>query len=1560
MINKKLMICLLLCFLFIIPVVSAHDDSATDLNATDDNLNYNNQIDNNLLGSGDYSSLGYSDESVLSADGSGNTFQDLKIKIDEHIASGTPLELDKEYTFTPGVDDSLVGGIEITGPITINGNGHTLDAGQNGRIFNLQDSKILLNNITFKNGKSDNGGAILYSKSGIQINNSKFIDNVATASGGAIRADASTYSIKIYNSQFIDNVANEYAGGISIGTNSEVHNCTFKGNNVTSTANNRGTGGALNVRSEGFVTISDCSFEDNFASQKGGAVVCGGANIKNSNFTSNSVGTESVIGSGGAVYIMNKNGLSLTVSDSRFDDNKLINKNGHGSAIATENNAKIQNSNFTNNQAPSQNRAGAVYHSKSLTVEGSLFEDNQGAPNYFNIYNNGGSQSISTTTFKTFAPTLNVEEEGVTDMDIPVSGRFDIGVNNHPFTIKLTADGDEIGDEITVENMNYQGTVSFSEEGVYTLSIKNDDNVVTDGTNKIIIDAPSKDIKIIDDDYTYTRLQELIDNTPEGGTLELPHYYQYTKIVDGTSFPNGVIINKSMTIKGNGNYISGQDKYRIFTITADGVTLDNITFVNGKAKDGGAILVSAEGLEIHNSTFVNNTASGCGGAIRSSEVDLGYKVYDSKFINNTAVEWGGAASAGKDSEFYNCLFEGNNVTTTDPVKGTGAAINARAEGVLKMVSNCTFIDNHASGNGGAIIAGSVTVKDSTFTSNTAGNSNNPGSGAAIYTTESMTITNSTFDNNRLLNPESSGGALYIGTGATIKDSNFTSNNATNGGAIYGNGNVNISNSYFDKNVAQEHGSAIYMDDGKLYISDTEFGKNRAPSSSLVIDVPSESYYPIDVTANITFEGCDNIANAIYNNGSNTNVFVSNVTYEAFINGNHSNKTTPVGYINPEDGTSENAEIWQDTREDSQLINILVTSKDNPDDVIINETGLLTDVYGNITKVLKDLAPGEYTIVAEHISDDYYTGIKSTADFTVYDLQVNKTTDDVEVLVEENVTYTIPIANLGPKNLSDIKIIECVPDGFVLIDYSDDWEIISRDGNNITFRYIGNNGILEGNSNIALVLTFNATKDGKFNNTVFLSSNETSLRQANSSNETTVHPYCNLTVDKTHNVTGTAYVDDLIEFIINVTNDGPSVATDINVTDILDGAFEIIEVRNGTYVSYRDDHKVVWVIPSLAKSQSTYVSLLVKVTKAGTFNNTATVESPISETVNDTVNVTAEEIPTNITLTNITAHAGDEIDIPINVSDDAGIPFNGTVVITLPDGTNKTVEIVNGTGNTSWTIPKDYVPGNYSYSVKYDGDYKYLPSQATGNINVLKVPVDIIVADIEGKPGETVPIIINVVPDDGSIFNDNVTVKLPDGTEVTVEIVNGTGNTSWTIPKGFAPGNYTYSVEFGGDEKYLPSQAEANATVNKVPVDIIVGDVNGKPGERVSIPIQVVPEDGSVFNGYVTVKLPDGTKKVVKITNGKGNVDWMIPKDYKGDYKVAVSFDGDDYYCPANGTGSIHVTPDNPDNNNTDNSTDDNHTDSPKTVLQAHPTANPIFLFLLSLILGTLTLRKRKY
>ena len=70
---------------------------------------------------------------------------------------------------------------------------------------------------------------------------------------------------------------------------------------------------------------------------------------------------------------------------------------------------------------------------------------------------------------------------------------------------------------------------------------------------------------------------------------------------------------------------------------------------------------------------------------------------------------------------------------------------------------------------------------------------------------------------------------------------------------------------------------------------------------------------------------------------------------------------------------------------------------------------------------------------------------------------------------------------------------------------------------------------------------------------------------------------------------------------------------------------------------------------------------------------------------------------------------------------------------------------------------------------------------------------------------------------------------------------------------------------------------------------------------------MIPEDGSVFNGNVTVTLPDGTTKVVEIINGKGKVYWIVPEDYvPGDNMGIVTFDGDDVYYSAIGTGFITV------------------------------------------------------
>ncbi len=68
------------------------------------------------------------------------------------------------------------------------------------------------------------------------------------------------------------------------------------------------------------------------------------------------------------------------------------------------------------------------------------------------------------------------------------------------------------------------------------------------------------------------------------------------------------------------------------------------------------------------------------------------------------------------------------------------------------------------------------------------------------------------------------------------------------------------------------------------------------------------------------------------------------------------------------------------------------------------------------------------------------------------------------------------------------------------------------------------------------------------------------------------------------------------------------------------------------------------------------------------------------------------------------YPGDEVIVPVNITSDDGIPFNGNVTVTLPDGSNQTVEIVNGGSDVTWTIPKDYVPGIYPDNATFDGGH----------------------------------------------------------------------------------------------------------------------------------------------------------------------------------------------------------------------------------------------------------------
>ena len=141
-------------------VVASPDNSQTSSVANSDNNNVGNvtnvtknNTNSNLLtspnnGGGDV--LGAPDDS----------FTALQSLING-AASGSTLILDRNYKFYADYDSAYVVGVLIKNPLTINGNGYSIDASNSARVFKLTN-KVTVNNLTFVNAYVNGSGGAVY------------------------------------------------------------------------------------------------------------------------------------------------------------------------------------------------------------------------------------------------------------------------------------------------------------------------------------------------------------------------------------------------------------------------------------------------------------------------------------------------------------------------------------------------------------------------------------------------------------------------------------------------------------------------------------------------------------------------------------------------------------------------------------------------------------------------------------------------------------------------------------------------------------------------------------------------------------------------------------------------------------------------------------------------------------------------------------------------------------------------------------------------------------------------------------------------------------------------------------------------------------------------------------------------------------------------------------------------------------------------------------------------------------------------------------------------------
>jgi len=216
------------------------------------------------------------------------------------------------------------------------------------------------------------------------------------------------------------------------------------------------------------------------------------------------------------------------------------------------------------------------------------------------------------------------------------------------------------------------------------------------------------------------------------------------------------------------------------------LTIDNSTFTNNSnpTSYGGALSGSASVLTITNSLFSGNAAGNYGGAIYISGGTI--SIANSSFVNNslpTANNNGGAIyiSGGTSAALQYCNFSGNSA-------GYGGAVHDYNAPLT--ILNCTFTNNSALSQGGALylqnngVNASITA--STFSGNTAGDA-----GGAIYraygTVGQVTkLTNTTISGNTA-NNWGGGMAVYGNSGGldlnnvTVADNTTPNNNGSIGG-----------------------------------------------------------------------------------------------------------------------------------------------------------------------------------------------------------------------------------------------------------------------------------------------------------------------------------------------------------------------------------------------------------------------------------------------------------------------------------------------------------------------------------------------------------------------------------------------------------------------------------------------------------------------------------------------------------------------------------------------------------------------------------------------------------
>ena len=1418
------------------------------------------------------------------------------------LVSGT-LTLDSDIAMTDDEAANFKDGVAINKNIVIDGKGHTIDAKNLGRIFNIGEGfTVTLTNATLINGKATEGGAI-YNDGSLTLSDVKLSDNAADSYGGAVFNNG---NLVVSDSVFDSNdIVNRGSASVDYG-GAAIYNwydgvLTVSGSNFTNNIKNYKNGDRLvgAIATIGDATISDSCFVNN-AGRWGGAISTAGYLLAGDDVNTLTVSGSTFKENGGlygaGIFVA---GSDFTVSDCVFDKNTAFGKgdmtpnNNNGAAIVVTDTGKditgaITGSKFTNNKAQ---YGGAIYICEgNIAISDSLFVNNSADVE-------GGAIDIGSAINN---PVVTIEDS-----------KF---VNNTPQAIHNSKEL-HLGIETFTDLQNAINLV----DGILTLD---SDIAMTDDEAAGFVDgvAINKNIRIDGKGHTISA-EDLgrIFSIGEGFTVTLTN----ATLINGKATEGGAIYNDgSLTLSDVKLSDNTADSYggAVFNnghlVVSDSVFDSNDIVNRGSASvdyGGAAIYNWYDGvLTVSGSNFTNNIKNYKNGDnLVGAITTIGNAtVSGSNFVNNSG-RWGGAISATGAELRKNS----STLTVSNTIFRDNAALYAGAVyiwGSNYNIADCVFDNNTAFGkgnmtpnnnNGGALVVSQVskfnepitgTISGSKFTNNKA-----QYGGAAYFNKGFVTITDSVFENNIAT---AEGGAVGFSR-ASVKDlvvsinnSSFVGNKAPVAGAIFTNVDSKITNSNFTKNTASKGGAVLNENGAKLTVDNSTFKDNAADSyGGAVLNngelIVTNSVFDANDILNRGSAGVDHGGAAIYNwENAKLDISKSNFTnnIKNYVNGDRLvGAVTTIGNATIRDSYFvNNSGRWGGALAATGGVSGSAINTISVDGTkFVNNTAL----YGGAMFVWAS----NYTI-SNSVFDN-------NSAFGKGDMSPNNNNGGALIVTQDNIPVSGKIVNSNfTNNKAQYGGAAWINEGTVDID--------------------GSNFINNTATTAAGAIGF----DPQYAKIIATVDSSKFVNNTAGSYAGAIYNLGDLTVSGSEFDNNKAQFGDIIynnkiynkEGILSINGNKYSNYTENKAPIINIGDINTISSTGGIIVTVLDNKTVNVCYGDVVTLHATVVAdgVLVAGQKlffvidnveyiANSLGNGSYIASyEVKDVGSKTVGIVYDGSDVNIKtgMLNISKATPDLTVGALNITvGDLEIitvtgPKDATGLITLTlNGIDYTLPIYNGEAKFYF---QDLTADEYEVSASYSGDNHYVAAENSTVFKVDKVLANLKINVEDITFGENGLVIITLPSDiDGSVVTVNVNGKVY---PVTVE--NGFAK----LPlRELNAGDYTISAVFAGNDKYLPGVSNALLTVSKADpaLNVFILDVDYYGAFNINVALTGVDAIG--LNGDVIVTV-NGKDYTVNVVNGKGNVTGV--KLAAGTYDFTAKFAGSDNYNDVSDSGNFKV------------------------------------------------------